>query len=208
MKRLAIVLLALTNLASAKPAFLPVPLTYASLTPAGQIAADNGAPDKPEVARTQLDDRVNEATRSQASRQSSPPTTTFINNGLSSLTQPAPLGADGRVVDTAEVAAAKAAHTAAHANERLNLANEAARSGGASEVADNSDTPGVRVDEKIDLARIVDGGGAVVPLVFGNGVVVTALLPVDPELPEVNDAKTVDALAVAGPALAYGRLVY
>lgn len=41
----------------------------------------------------------------------------------------APVGADGRVVDTAEVAVAKTQHAAAHLNERVNLANEAVRSG-------------------------------------------------------------------------------
>lgn len=40
----------------------------------------------------------------------------------------APLGPDGRVVDTADVVVAKAAHAAAQVNERINLANEAARS--------------------------------------------------------------------------------
>lgn len=40
----------------------------------------------------------------------------------------APIGLDGRVVDTAEVALAKAEHAAAHINEKINLAAEAARS--------------------------------------------------------------------------------
>ncbi|XP_011688318.1 PREDICTED: cuticle protein 18.7-like [Wasmannia auropunctata] len=40
----------------------------------------------------------------------------------------APIGLDGRVVDTAEVALAKAEHAAAHVNEKINLAAEAARS--------------------------------------------------------------------------------
>ncbi|XP_032683075.1 uncharacterized protein LOC116849738 [Odontomachus brunneus] len=214
MKHLAIALLALASLVSAKPAFLSLPLTYESLTSGGQLAAHSGALDNPEVnGRTQrvLDDRVNlavnEVPRSQvpALRLSS----SHVNNGPSSFTSPAPLGADGRVVDTAEVAAAKAAHAAAHANERLNLANEAARSEAAdasdsSEVADNSpaaadggipDAPevaGARVNEKINLAgeavrpsdaltRIADANGAVVPLVLDNGVVVAAaLVPLDP----------------------------
>lgn len=226
MTTLTIAVLALTSLVSAKPAFLPVPLTYATLTPGGQIGANAGPLDNPEVAvsRTQrvLEDRANLAP--QVQRQSPG------NNGLSILT--APLGADGRVVDTAEVAAAKAAHAAAHVNERLNLANEAARSAAADSSAENGapdtlagpDVP--EVNEKIHLAsevvrsddaltRIVD---AVVPLVLGNGVVVTALVPIQPDdglpgSPEAHgnpaaDVKTVDALAVAGPALAYGRLVY
>lgn len=40
----------------------------------------------------------------------------------------APIGLDGRVVDTPEVSYAKAEHAAAHLNEKLNLANEAVKS--------------------------------------------------------------------------------
>lgn len=40
----------------------------------------------------------------------------------------APIGVDGRVVDTAEVALAKAEHAAAHVNEQINLAAEATKS--------------------------------------------------------------------------------
>jgi len=40
----------------------------------------------------------------------------------------APIGLDGRVVDTPEVSLAKAEHAAAHINERINLAHEAVRS--------------------------------------------------------------------------------
>ncbi|XP_024939286.1 cuticle protein 18.7 [Cephus cinctus] len=40
----------------------------------------------------------------------------------------APVGPDGRVVDTPEVAVAKAEHAAAHINERVSLANEAVKS--------------------------------------------------------------------------------
>ncbi|EFN77845.1 hypothetical protein EAI_11752 [Harpegnathos saltator] len=254
MKLLAVALLALTSLASAKPAFLPLPLTYASLTPSGQIAGNNGGPlDVQEVGRQQQQQqqqqqRVLDDGRTNLAADESPRSQlqATLRSRQSTLTSPAPLGADGRVVDTAEVAAAKAAHAAAHVNERLNLANEAARSGAAggsdsSEVPDDSliaADADARIPEagNINLAsevvragdaftRIVDGGGAVVPLMLSNGVVVTALLPVESEgrfpadSQEVagignrlnvvqNDVKTVDALAVAGPALAYGRLVY
>ncbi|XP_012233457.1 cuticle protein 18.7 [Linepithema humile] len=47
---------------------------------------------------------------------------------LVKLVPGAPIGLDGRVVDTTEVSLAKAEHAAAHANERINLAKEAARS--------------------------------------------------------------------------------
>lgn len=47
---------------------------------------------------------------------------------IAKLVPGAPIGLDGRVVDTAEVALAKAEHAAAHVNEKINLAVEAARS--------------------------------------------------------------------------------
>lgn len=121
------------------------------------------------------------------------------------------MGPDGRIQDTPEVAAAKAAHAAAQINERINLANEAARSS----------------------ATIVTASPTVtVPLVASNAVVVPGA-PIGPDgrvqdTPEVavakaahatahineklnlaaETAKSADVLAVAGPALAYGRLVY
>ncbi|XP_071555026.1 uncharacterized protein [Temnothorax nylanderi] len=245
MTRFAIVLLGLTSLVSAKPAFLSVPLTYATpLAPGTQVGTNGRVLDSPEVdERTGV---ANGAARSAAGslllrgRQSS----SLVRDGVPSiLTSSAPLGADGRVVDTPEVAAAKAAHAAAHVNERINLAHEVARSGGdasdSSDVADSDpngrvlDAPEVvaaRGSGKIDLvngaarpgdavARTVNG--RLVPLVLGNGVV-AALVPVGPDgrpldVPEVtargnqilaSDVRSVDALAVAGPALAYGRLVY
>lgn len=245
MTRFAIVLLGL-SLASAKSTFLPVPLTYATpLVPGTQVGTSIGVLDGPEVTR--VDERTtgvaNGAVRSAVGsrflrgRQSSSP----ARDGASPILTPsAPLGADGRVVDTLEVVAAKAAHAAAHVNERINLANEVARSGGdasdSSDVADDDpdggllDTPeaaAARVNGRVNLANGVARSGnalaltvsdRVVPLVLGNGVV-AALVPVGPDgrpldVPEVaagdpaNDVRSVDALAVAGPALAYGRLVY
>ncbi|XP_036148348.1 uncharacterized protein LOC118647456 [Monomorium pharaonis] len=243
MTRFAIMLFGLASLAAAKPAFLSVPLTYATpLIPGTQVGgANGGASDAPESVATHIDGRtgmVNGATssvpvgsRSLRERQSS-----------------APLGADGRVVDTPEVAAAKAAHAAAHVNERISLANEVARSSGtllaspdvvaAGEPADGKvpDAPeaaAARANERIDLAsgaatagdvdlaRRVAYGRAVVPLVLGNGVVAAALVPVGPdgsppsevatrdeESPASDAVRSVDALAIAGPALAYGRLLY
>ncbi|XP_017756624.1 PREDICTED: cuticle protein 18.7-like [Eufriesea mexicana] len=47
---------------------------------------------------------------------------------LTKLVPGAPIGLDGRVVDTPEVALAKAEHAAAHLNERISLANEAFKS--------------------------------------------------------------------------------
>ncbi|XP_001600336.1 cuticle protein 2-like [Nasonia vitripennis] len=48
--------------------------------------------------------------------------------GYAAILPGAPLGADGRVVDTAEVSLAKAEHAAAHINEKLTLNKEALRS--------------------------------------------------------------------------------
>ncbi|XP_033222239.1 uncharacterized protein LOC117176214 [Belonocnema kinseyi] len=54
--------------------------------------------------------------------------TSSLSLGLSSLVSGAPVGLDGRVLDTPEVSAAKTEHAVAHLNERINLANEAVRS--------------------------------------------------------------------------------
>ncbi|KAL6433038.1 hypothetical protein ACFW04_006375 [Cataglyphis niger] len=231
MRHFAIVMLGLIGLVSAKPALLSVPLTYmTTLTPVGTNRGQNLDRLKDPVAHP--DERrtnsANEPERSVGSREQES-SSRFVNN--------APLDVDGRVVDTPEVAAAKAAHAAAHVKEKINLAKEAARSGSATDSSETSDdvtltetvlsTPKVtRVNEKNDLeasdvlARLREG--SVVPLVLGNGVV--ALVPVgldgrpldnvsetvvahDDQNP-ANDARSVGALAIAGPALAYGRLVY
>lgn len=248
MTRFAIVLLGLTSLVSAKPTFLSVPLTYATLTPGMQIGINGGTLDGPEVAAARIDEKTgvaNGAARPAVGswllreRQSS---SLVGDNTPPILTSSAPLGADGRVVDTPEVAAAKTAHATAHVNERINLANEVARSSGAldsSDVADDDpdgrvlDAPEVaagRANGKINLANEAARSGdavartvndRVVPLVLGNGIV-AALVPINLDrrpldVPEItargdqnlaNDARSIDALAVAGPALAYGRLVY
>ncbi|XP_018401371.1 PREDICTED: uncharacterized protein LOC108778641 [Cyphomyrmex costatus] len=47
---------------------------------------------------------------------------------LTKLVPGAPIGLDGRVIDTAEVSLAKAEHAAAHINEKINLAAEAVKS--------------------------------------------------------------------------------
>lgn len=120
------------------------------------------------------------------------------------------MGPDGRVQDTPEVAAAKAAHANAQLNERINLANEAARSSG---------------------ALVAAASGVGVPLLAANTVLVPGA-PIGPdgrvqETPEVavaraahvaahvneklnlasEAAKSAGVVAVAGPSLAYGRLV-
>jgi len=128
----AIVLLGLTSLVSAKLTFLSVPLAYATpltaLTSDIQVGINNGALDGPETVhideRTELANGIaRSAVGSLRERQS-----LFRDNAPPILTSSAPLGADGRVVDTPEVAAAKVAHAAAHVHERTNLANEIAKS--------------------------------------------------------------------------------
>lgn len=232
MRCFAIAMLGLISLVSAKPALLSVPLTYA--TPLTSDTSHGRTLDRPKDSAAHLDERrtnlANEAGKSVEQESSR-----LVN---------APLGVDGRVVDTPEVAAAKAAHATAHANEKINLANEAARSGSALDSSETSDdetlteavispdsrvlnAPEVaRVNQKINLeagdilARLVDGSA--VPLVLGNGIV-AALVPVGfdgkpLDVPKTvvthsdqnpaNDVRSLDALAIAGPGLAYGRLIY
>ncbi|XP_012056967.1 PREDICTED: uncharacterized protein LOC105620067 [Atta cephalotes] len=242
----AIVLLGLTSLVLAKPTFLSVPLTYATpltaLTSDMQVGINSRALDGSEA--THIDERTElangiarSAIGSLRERQSF-----FRDNAPSILTSFAPLGTDGRVVDTPEVAAAKMAHAAAHIHERINLANEIARSnGGALDLSDVDRHPDSKIlnapevttapaNGKIfpmnEAARSGDAlpsavNGRVVPLMLGNNVIAT-LVPISPngrslDVPEViargdqnlaNDVKSVDALAIAGRALAYGRLVY
>lgn len=268
MKCFAIVSLGLIGLVFANPAFPLVPLTYATLTsPGAHVITDAEALDNPGIVLARARHATtlhvdhesvhladNEPARLAARRVQTlrRRSSLLADDGAPILTSPAPLGTDGRVVDTAEVAAAKAAHAAAHVNERLNLANEAARSGdgepASSKVTDSAiGTPGKAVSPEFDGAlnapeittarieqadeRVNPANGAarfgdvlkriddpVVPLVLRDGVV-AALLPVDDDGAPLevaardkqslaNDVKTIDALAIAGPILAYGRLVY
>ncbi|XP_016919853.2 cuticle protein 18.7-like isoform X2 [Apis cerana] len=192
------------------------------LVPGAPLGPDGRVVDTPEVAvakaahaAAQANERLslaNEAARSVAADLNRP-LVPLVTNGIvaPAVIQAATVGPDGRVQDTPEVAAAKAAHAAAQFNERINLANEAARSSG----------------------TIVTAAPAVaVPLVTSNAVVVPAA-PIGPDgrvqdtqevavakaahanahlnekLNLANEAaKSADVLAVAGPALAYGRLVY
>lgn len=133
----------LVSAALAKPGILSGPL-IATLTPAAPVGPDGRVLDTPEVAvakaehaAAHLNERLklaDEAARSGGVPSSSQATVTLKQPSLlvaapaSVLVPGAPLGPDGRVVDTPEVAVAKAAHAAAQANERLSLANEAARS--------------------------------------------------------------------------------
>ncbi|XP_031830389.1 uncharacterized protein LOC116426066 [Nomia melanderi] len=270
----------LISVALAKPGILSSPL-IATLTPGAPVGPDGRVLDTPEVAiakaehaAAQLNERIslaNEAARSSLAPLQPAvinPASVVVGAPAAVLIPGAPLGPDGRVVDTAEVAVAKAAHAAAQVNERISLANEAARSvaadltrplvvgvstvPGATVGPDGrvQDTPEVaaakaahaaaQINERLNLANeavrssatIVTSAPAVsVPLV-SNAVLVPGA-PIGPDgrvqdtaevavakaahvtahlnekLNLANEAaKSADVLAVAGPALAYGRLVY
>ncbi|KOX68136.1 hypothetical protein WN51_07109 [Melipona quadrifasciata] len=72
---------------------------------------------------------------------------------IARLVPGAPLGLDGRVVDTPEVTLAKAEHAAAHINERINLANEALKS--ADLIAYAAPVLATRVEPLAAAAKIV-----------------------------------------------------
>ncbi|KYN07774.1 hypothetical protein ALC62_01285 [Cyphomyrmex costatus] len=117
-----------------------------------------------------------------------------------------------RVVDTPEVAATKVAHAAAHVHERINLANEIARSSGgalnSSDVVDKHSDCKILNAPKVAIAPAVNG--RVVPLVFGKTSSLLWYLLCqkyaarrDQNL--ANDIKSINALPVAGRAL--GRML-
>lgn len=221
MRLFAIVSLGLISLISAKPAFPPSTTSLTSDVRAldsanvarrvrvnvaneyarsvAPLGADGRVVDTPEVAAARaahatahVNAKINlakEAARSDDDVSESPKTNDSAVTALGAV-----VGPDGRVLDTPEVVAARAAHNVAHVNERINLANEAARSSNV-------------------FARIADG--SLIPLVLSNGVV-AALVSVGPEdrslvTPEAlasSQKLTNDALPVAGPAVAYGGLIY
>ncbi|XP_017794074.1 PREDICTED: cuticle protein 18.7-like [Habropoda laboriosa] len=100
---------------------------------------------------------------------------------LAKLVPGAPIGLDGRVVDTPEVALAKAEHAAAHINERISLANEAVKS----------------ADQVITLTSPVLAGG-IEPIALAAKLVPSAPLGPDGRVvdtPEVALAKAEHAAA-------------
>ncbi|KZC07868.1 hypothetical protein WN55_09854 [Dufourea novaeangliae] len=276
MSPVGLVFVGLISVALAKPGLISGPL-IARLTPAASVGLDGRVLDTPEVAvakaehaAAQLNERINLA--NEAARSSGVLQATVVRPSSLVVSAPtvlipgAPVGPDGRVVDTQEVAIAKAAHAAAQVNERINLANEAARrvvplvaSGliaaipGAAVGPDGRvlDTPEVaaakaahaaaQINERISLVNeavrssgtVVTAGQAVsVPLVAANAVVVPGA-PIGPDgrvqdtaevavakaahasahlnekLNLVNEAaRSADVLAIASPSVAYGRLVY
>lgn len=190
------------------------------LVPGAPLGPDGRVVDTADVvvakaahAAAQVNERINlanEAARSVAADLTRPVVSVLSNGVVSTVVPGAAVGPDGRVQDTPEVAAAKAAHANTQLNERINLANEAARSSG---------------------ALVAAASGVGVPLLAANTVLVPGA-PIGPdgrvqETPEVavaraahvaahvneklnlasEAAKSAGVVAVAGPSLAYGRLV-
>jgi len=108
---------------------------------------------------------------------------------LAKLVPGAPIGLDGRVVDTAEVALAKAEHAAAHVNEKINLATEAARS---------ADQHVLAYVAPSNVAAVIDGTQLVQPVAVTTKLVPGAPIGLDGRVvdtPEVALAKAEHAAA-------------
>ncbi|XP_046613091.1 cuticle protein 12.5-like [Neodiprion virginianus] len=141
-----IVLSALAAVALAKPS---LPLGYVHVLPGAPTGPDGRVVDTPEVAYAKaehaaahINEKVtlaNEAVKSAdvvavaapgvVSAYSAPALVSAYpaHVGFYRYAHGAPVGVDGRVVDTPEVAHAKVEHAAAHINEKVTLANEAAK---------------------------------------------------------------------------------
>ncbi|XP_076235706.1 uncharacterized protein LOC143180065 [Calliopsis andreniformis] len=140
-----IILSSILAAASARPglllnsplAALTAPLTIAKLVPGAPIGLDGRVVDTPEVALAKaehaaahINERINLANEEIRSADEVILTANVHPLTIATRLVPAaPLGPDGRVVDTPEVALAKAEHAAAHINEKITLAAEAGRSG-------------------------------------------------------------------------------
>ena len=112
----------------------------------------------------------------------------------------APVGPDGRVVDTPEVAAAKNQHAAAQLNERVNLANEAVRSGELElALASQPQTLEQILVSQNGLARVLTAQdlAAGSRLTLGSPLTLASLVAGTPEAPVGNDGRVVDTPAVA-----------
>ncbi|XP_014602766.1 PREDICTED: altered inheritance of mitochondria protein 3-like [Polistes canadensis] len=147
---------AILAVAVGNPGFLygvhPAPIAYARLVPGAPIGIDGRVVDTPEVAvakaehaAAHINERINLANEAVKSAEVIVPATygasiatpviaasaVPIIAPATKIVSGAPIGIDGRVVDTPEVAVAKAEHAAAQANERLGLAQEAVKSASA-----------------------------------------------------------------------------
>ncbi|KAK2587550.1 hypothetical protein KPH14_003683 [Odynerus spinipes] len=132
----------------------PVPLAYARLVPGAPIGLDGRVVDTPEVAvakaehaAAHVNERITLANEAVKSADVIVPAATYsyaplaapvlaahaptVPLAVTKILPGAPIGYDGRVVDTPEVSIAKAEHAAAHVNERIGLAQEAAKTASA-----------------------------------------------------------------------------
>lgn len=112
---LQIIVAVLCGLATAKPKYLAPVVSYGYL--GVPLAYDGRVLDTPEVARAKvahLATQAYEAARNTLGYAHVPVLTRVYAPAIT-YGAGAPIGPDGRVVDTPEVAAAKAAHFAAHA---------------------------------------------------------------------------------------------
>lgn len=147
-----LVLFASVGLTLAKPSILGLPtLAYTSLSSGGApVGPDGRVVDTPEVTIAKIQHaaaQLNERTRSGdlsgvlVSQSRLPILRALASQDLggaslalaslvSDRPEGAPVGSDGRVVDTPAVAHAKVQHAVAHLNEKLHLSNEAARNSG------------------------------------------------------------------------------
>lgn len=122
--------------------------------------------------------------------------------------QAATVGPDGRVQDTPEVAAAKAAHAAAQINERVNLANEAARSSATLVAAGPTAAVAVPLALAVPSAPLGPDGRVQDTPEVAAARAAHANAHINEKVNLANEAaRSADVVAVAGPALAYGRLV-
>ncbi|XP_003401615.2 uncharacterized protein LOC126925905 [Bombus affinis] len=123
-------------------AALASPVTITKLVPGAPIGLDGRVVDTPEVtlakaehAAAHINERITLANEAFKSADLIAYTGPVITSSLqpvavaAKIVPPAPLGPDGRVVDTPEVALAKAEHAAAHINEKLEHAAEQASKG-------------------------------------------------------------------------------
>ncbi|KAF3420334.1 hypothetical protein E2986_08909 [Frieseomelitta varia] len=189
----------------------------ALLVPGAPIGPDGRVVDTPEVAvakaahaAAQANERAslaNEAARSAAADLNR---SLVVANAIVSpaALQAATVGPDGRVQDTPEVAAAKAAHAAAQINERVNLANEAARSSATLVAAGPAAAVAVPLTVAVPGAPLGPDGRVQDTPEVAAARAAHANAHLNEKLNLANEAaRSADVVAVAGPALAYGRLV-
>lgn len=140
-----IILSALVAATSARPgllvapqvAALATPLTITKLVPGAPIGLDGRVVDTPEVALAKaehaaahINERINLAQETLKSADAIAITGPLVASSVepiavaAKIVPAAPLGPDGRVVDTPEVALAKAEHAAAHINQKIEQAVE------------------------------------------------------------------------------------